>query len=248
VRKGVRNHFSLSAFLYRIVTDLVCSQHRFLDIPLFQVLAVLACPDPCKEICMQLQTYRLLIEIGLTAPLGECCRNSKKILHVMGNFMRDDVCLGKISRSLQRSGEFIKEAQIYIDAAIRRTVEGADPGVPQSALSRILVAENHEFWRTVRESHLIELLCPDYLGVRKNDTDKLELLLFLRRSLIIDFPQFAAAEQCRGINQTELPARKSEYGERDQALNAKKPCNHVEQQTDATRSSGYALATSIPDI
>src|SRR5688572_2245428 len=100
-------------------------------------------PDAGKAIGLQ---FRLDGGAVGTIP----ARKIEDVLHVMTDFVRDNIGLGKISRSLKSVAKFLKERKIQVDLFVPWTVERAHRGLSESAGGLHSSRKQYECRRTIR--------------------------------------------------------------------------------------------------
>src|ERR1700730_3192470 len=106
------------------------------------------CPQtPAKQSACSSEPNRKLV--GLLRVLLPCrlhlALDAEQFLHMMSNFMGQDVGLGKLSGRAEALLQFVVEAQIDINLLILWTVERTGRGLRQAAGRIDRVAKQHEF-------------------------------------------------------------------------------------------------------
>jgi hypothetical protein len=101
-------------------------------------------------------------------------------LHVVADFVGDDVGPGKIARRLQLPLHVLVKRQVDVDPTVPRTVERPHRGL-RGATGRLhLTGEQHQGRLGIVLAHLAELLIPNNLGVVENDLREVSLLFLFR--------------------------------------------------------------------
>ena len=83
-------------------------------------------PDAGEAIGLQFQLYRQLVGANRIAPLPlglHLPGDTEQILHMMANFMPDDIGLREITRRAKTAAQFLEERQFDLDLVVARTVE-----------------------------------------------------------------------------------------------------------------------------
>jgi len=78
-------------------------------------------PDAGEKIGLQFQSHGKRIGLFFAGPATcsiDLIGNAQQFLHVMPNFVGDDIRLGKIARRLKALLQFVKETQVEINPFI----------------------------------------------------------------------------------------------------------------------------------
>lgn len=110
------------ALAKRVVADLVRGIERFAQIRLVdrKRRARGMSPDASEAIGLQLNAHRRLV---LALALNLNLRRADQILHVVTNFVRDDIGLREIARRAQTITHQIIEARVDVEFVVARAVE-----------------------------------------------------------------------------------------------------------------------------
>src|SRR5262249_52154147 len=139
------------------------------------------------KICLQLEPDRKLVVIRFAEPTTRrlhTITDAEQILHVMSNFMCNNVCLREIATGTQPLLEFVKKSEVDVNTSIFWTIKrtGGTTGKPAAGPS--LVCEEYELRLFVFASHLLEDRMPCVFGIGENDSDELRCLI--ARCLAVD--------------------------------------------------------------
>src|SRR6266480_1399112 len=143
----------------------------------------IASPNACLKIGLQLEPDRKLIVFRLTHSTARRLHTiayTEQILHVMSNFVRDDVGLCEIASCTQALLELTEKTEVDINASILRTIErtGGAAGEPATGLNQ--VREEHEPRVLVPSAHLTKDFIPCVFRIGENDADELRCLIAWR--------------------------------------------------------------------
>src|SRR5258705_2806205 len=139
VSESFGNHVALSAFLNCVVADLGGGVQALFDIARLKDLALAigeAGPDAGKTVCLQLKPHGKGIGFALGgAPLTglDLVHDAEQVLHVMADFVRNHIGLGKIAGSFETVVEFTKESEVDINFLVVAAIEGAGGGLREAA-------------------------------------------------------------------------------------------------------------------
>src|SRR5437762_14288385 len=168
MRKGIRHDISLPFTLQTIVTDGARRTQCFLDIAGFDDAPPLRMvgPDASQKICLKLKPHRtargaLLVRSATHSP--------EQVLHVMTNFMSDDIGDRKISRRAKPGSQLVKECKINVKLLVARTIKGTARRSGDAATRLNLVSKKNQSWFAVLRAQLAKLFCPGILSLRQND-------------------------------------------------------------------------------
>ena len=166
-----------------IIANRAGRAHRFLYIASFHNMldpVGITSPNAGKKICLQLEPDREPIVFSFTDPPSHRLHtigNAEQILHVMSNFVRDDVGLRKIASCTQAILEFMEKTQVDVNASIFWTIERTSGPAREPAAGPNLVREDHQLWLLVLAAHLPEDRMPGVFGIGQNDSDELRCLI-----------------------------------------------------------------------
>src|SRR6185312_8171178 len=124
--------------------------HRFFDIAgFYNVLDPVGItgPNACQKICLQLEPDRELIVFRLTHSTARrlyTIANTEQILHVMSNFVGDDVGLCEIASCTQAFLELTEKTEVDVNASILRTIKRTSGAAGEPATGLNQVREEHE--------------------------------------------------------------------------------------------------------
>jgi hypothetical protein len=165
--------------LQAVVADGACGAEGFFDVAGFEdaeTLFGMVGPDAGQEVGLQLEPHGKLIVFGLghAAPhAADALGNAELVLHVMADFVGDDVGLGEVARRAKTVLQLAEKAQVEIDLLVGGAVERPDRGAGEAAGRADFVAEQHERGIAIPAAHLLELLLPHVLGAGQHDADEL---------------------------------------------------------------------------
>ena len=153
--------------------------HRFFDIAGFDNVldpVGITRPNACQKIGLQLEPDRELIVFRLTHSTARRLHTigyAEQILHVMSNFVGDDIGLCEIASCAQAFLELTEKTEVDVNASILRTLErtGGATGEPAAGLNQ--VREEHEAGLLVLSAHLPKDFVPGVFGVGENNSDEL---------------------------------------------------------------------------
>jgi hypothetical protein len=129
VGKALGNHITLTAFLDSIVADLRGCIQTLLDVSFFENLSIPVCrarPDPGKAISLKFHPYRNGISLATArAALQLAClsHHAELVLHMVTDFVGDDIGLREISRCFETVAQLAKEFQIDVNVTVSAAVE-----------------------------------------------------------------------------------------------------------------------------
>ena len=146
-------------------------------------------PDAGKEIGLELEPHREAVVFRFTdaATLRlHLVADTEEILHVMSDFVRDNVSLREVSGRAEAFVERSIESKVDVNAPILRAVERSTGAAGESASGPGLVREEHELRLFILAAHLPEELMPGVLGVGEDNANKLRR--FVARRIALDLP------------------------------------------------------------
>src|SRR5581483_3179820 len=169
--EGFRNDGAAGAALQGVIPDLGSRIQRGLDVSRLEAPAVLALrargPHTCKAVRLQLQAHAECIRLRIICAqplLIHTAEDAEQVLHVMTDFMADDIRVRELSRRTELSGHEVEKAEIEIHDAVVRTVERAGCRFALTAGRRITVPEEPQVRILIREAALLESRRPDRFG------------------------------------------------------------------------------------
>ena len=125
--KALWIHSSSRHALQTIVPNRRRRFQTFIDVSGFEYVALLSGmpPHPGKAIGLQLQTDGKLIRRSRIPPARSLnfLFNPKYLLHVMSDFMGQNISLGEIARGAEALFQFVIKAQIDVDLFVLRTIK-----------------------------------------------------------------------------------------------------------------------------
>ena len=178
--EGVGLYFAGRFFLDHVVTDGIGGAHGFFNVAAFEILLAVVSPDAGVKICLQLESNRHLLAVRFAATGRDFVRGAGQLLHVVTNFVSDDVGLGKIAWRVECLCQLVVKAQVDVDLFIRRAIERSRFGAARAATTGLNHApiENQGGWLVFRVV-ASELRSPNILGAGEHDADKFGQLCFL---------------------------------------------------------------------
>src|SRR5262245_7184415 len=132
-------------------------------------------PNAGQKICLQLQPDRQPIVFSFTNPASSrlhAIGNAGQILHVMSNFVRDDVRLREIATCAEALLEFTEKAEVDVNASILRTIERTGGPTGEAATGLNHICEEHELRFFVLAAHLLKHRIPGVFGISENDSNE----------------------------------------------------------------------------
>ena len=106
--------------------------------------------------------------------------NPQQLLHVMADFMRDHVALGKIAVSAKLAFHVIVKGEIDIDGAVRRAVERPHHGLSGAASGAGCAPVHHQLRLLVGTPHLLKQLTPGVFRCGEDHGGKFGRFIFIR--------------------------------------------------------------------
>ena len=125
-------------------------------------------PYACEAVCLQFEIdgERVPLRRILTGEVLNLLFDSEDILHVVAEFVRDNVSLGKVRVTAAEMPEFIPEAQVDVDLLIRRAIERAGLRLGGTATGLCVVAKEHKLCAAIFFSRLLgQKCCPCLLHI-----------------------------------------------------------------------------------
>ncbi len=129
-------------------------------------------PDTSQEVGLQFQTHAHAIGFGFVTASSQFLlellnlhRQSKFILHMVTNFMRNDIGHSEITRGSELVTHLLKEAHVEIDVLIARTIERTDRGAGATAGRVNLIAKEHELGGMILLAHARHDFRPGVFGI-----------------------------------------------------------------------------------
>ena len=172
-------------------------------------------------------SWRTEIEVRSATHLVHPRRNAQQVLHVVSNFVCDDISLRKVTRRVELTRELVVKTEVDVNLLIARTIKGAHARVAHAAGRGDLALVDDELRFDVLPPCPFEFLRPDVLGIGKHDGDEVQESLLAGRGLVVDLLHLTAAEQRSRVDQPDLPADDADHRQHDQSLDAKHAYNDV---------------------
>ena len=140
-------------------------------------------PDACEAVRLQFHFDGKSVHFGLRRVLLQLAHfglNPQQLLHVMADFMRDNVALSKITVSAKLAFHVIVKREIDIDGAVCRAVERPHHRLPGTASGAGCAPVHHQLRLLVGAPHLLELLTPCVFSCGENNGGKFGRFIFIR--------------------------------------------------------------------
>src|SRR5512132_74963 len=144
-------------------------------------------PNTSEKIRLQLEPDREPIVIRFahaTARRLHTIGNAEQFLHVMSNFVGDNVGLCEIASCTQAFLELTEKTEVDVNASILRTIEWTGGATGEAAAGLNHVREEHEPRLLVLAAHLPEDFIPGVFGIGENNGDEFRCLI--ARCLSVD--------------------------------------------------------------
>ena len=133
-----------SLLLEVVVADGVCAAEGFLDVARFERLEFLLSvigPDAGEEIGLKLEANGELVPLalaGAAASSVDLVGDAEDFLHVVADFVGDDVGLGEVAGCAEAVLQFAIEVEVKVNTFIFGAVKGTDCGAvrPQAESTR----------------------------------------------------------------------------------------------------------------
>jgi len=177
---------ALSLFLQAVIADGIGGAQSFLDVSRLQEMAGVVRPNTGVEIGLKFEAHRKLVEVTLTeaGPLGiDHVGRAEELLHVVADFMGDDVSLGEVTGGTELVCQLREKADVEIDAAVvvGRAIEWSGGGTGAPAAGADHAAEKHEFGIFVLLPSLTRQdIPPHVLSAGEHDFDEFHRGFLLR--------------------------------------------------------------------
>src|SRR5262249_37084540 len=120
---------------------------------------------------LEFKAHRQLVPRSRILPLRlpHLLLQSKQVLHVMANLVRQDVGLGEVSRGAEPAFQFVVEAEIDVYLLISGAIKRSRSGL-RHATSRIhRITKKHQLGMPVLRATSSENLSPSVLRVIKDE-------------------------------------------------------------------------------
>src|SRR5262245_54640037 len=181
----VGHHIALASALQAIISDRGCGLHGSFDVTRLDeapLLLRVVSPYAGKAIGLQLDAHLKAVGADLIQGLLrllDLWEDSKQILHVMANLVRDDIGLGELATSASDFAaaeaplDILKERRVEIDLLIDRAIERPHGGLGEAARRLRRAGEHDEIWRPVGLAGTLEDLHPFGLRTSQHGRDKL---------------------------------------------------------------------------
>src|SRR5438270_10074188 len=177
--EGVGNDDASRLLLQTVIADRACRVHCGLDIALFNdVLGAIGVmgPDPGQAVGLQFDLDRNCVGAAPVASrlltVGGL-QNAERILHVVADFMRDDISLGELARRMEAGLHLLEKREIEVHLLVIRTIEWTGGRAGEPAGRGDPAGVEHEFRFDIGLTATAEYLLPDVLGVGDDDGNKM---------------------------------------------------------------------------
>ncbi len=174
--------------LERIVADGGGGGEALLDVAGFEArlhLVVEVGPDAGEAVGLQFHAHLKLVggrlARSLLAQRHHLVGNAEQRLHVVADLVRDNVGLREIARRMEAALQFLVEAQVDVDGAVERAIEGAHGRLAEPAFGARRIGKDDELGLLVGASRVLEDLLPDVLGIGEDMAHELRHLVVLGR-------------------------------------------------------------------
>jgi hypothetical protein len=253
VGEGIGHRGSARRFLQAIVADRLGGRDRRFEVAWLEemlLLFLIGGPDAGETIGHELDPHRQIIRAALIAHargtlLGrlDFRENAEQVLHMMADFMGDDISIGKVTAAAEAPLHVLKEGRVEINFLIPWAIERPHGGLGAAASRGCAAAIEHELRLDVGNAFLLgQNFRPDRLVGREHGGDELAHVIggrprlprLRRRGLgarahLVD--HFGTADEKARIN----PERPADEAENDNCPDAK-----------ATLAAGNAASLPAP--
>src|SRR5262249_35582259 len=110
-------------------------------------------------------------------------REAEERLHVMPDLVRDHIRLREVATAPQSRTHLVEEAQVQVDLAVERAIEGTGCGGSPAALAPPRAAEEDEARRLVRAALALEDSGPGVFGVTEDRAHEIRTFVIRGRRL-----------------------------------------------------------------
>ena len=189
MREGIGYDLALRPALEIIVADHTRCAHCFFDVPNFHdVLDAISVtrPDTGEEIRLELEPDGELIVFCLAdaaACAVQAIGDAEQLLHMMPDFVGDDVSLREIARRPEAITQLPVKAQVDVNTPILRAIERTAGPAGETATGSDLVREENQLRLLVLAAHGPEQLMPRILGIGQDNGDELRCFIAGRVAL-----------------------------------------------------------------
>jgi len=142
-------------------------------------------PHTGKAVCLQFHGYGKLIARSrvLLLNVAYFALDAQHVLHVVPDFVRHYICLGKLARRAV-AAQLIPETEVKINLLVRRAIEGASR-CPSSAASGLrIVAKQDQVRSWVADPLLTKNQRPGVLCIAQNKRGELRGAVLDRKSVV----------------------------------------------------------------
>src|SRR4030042_2196009 len=167
MRKSIRNNTSLVSLLKYITANGCRCIHSLFNIAglkRLEHLLVVMRPHTCKKVGLQFKPYQepVCVYFAYSCPLIiDITKYSELVLHMVANFMGNNVSNCKIAICSEPRFKFIKKSKVDIYLLITRTIKWPAGAACISACRLNLIPEQNQGWHLVSHIRLAENSCPD---------------------------------------------------------------------------------------
>ena len=217
MRETFRNDLPLGTTLNVVVTDRRSGTHRFLHIAGVKQFAItrVVCPYAGEAVRLQFDTNRQCIALCFAEPLPQRLRffhNAELVLHVVSNFVRYHVGLGKVTGCLEALLQRTVKREIDVHALIERTVKRPHRRLTGATRRTRCAFEDHDLGFAIFAAQLSEQCVPGFLGIEQHARNELAKLIgrrfcrALRRSRLLHrLCRLGEAENDARLTSKQLP-------------------------------------------
>ncbi len=180
----VRHHAALALLLQAVIADGIGGIQGLFDVSRLQpvqAFARMVGPHTRQAIGLQLLAYQQAAIALHLPPLLACFldfrRHAEQRLHMVSDFVGNDVGLGEVSGGGEALGHFLEETHVQIDLPVCRAIERTGRRRGKAAGRVDPAAEQHQFRLLVLASGLLENLAPGVFGIAKDRAHELGLFI-----------------------------------------------------------------------
>jgi hypothetical protein len=217
MRKGIGHDVALRTALEIIVADHTRRTHCFFDVAGFDdVLDAISVtrPDTGEEIRLELEPDGELIVFSFTDTSARALHtisNAEQVLHMMPDFVRDDIGLREITWRPEPITQLPVEAQVDVNAPILRAIKRTAGSAGESAAGSDLVREEDQLRLLVLAARGSEQLIPRVFGIGQDNGH--ELRCFIARRVALDLLGRRQLSLLLGVNQRLRVAAEQEVND-----------------------------------
>ena len=151
-----------------VVSDCGCCTQGAFDIPSLEEVALLRRfrPDTCEAISLQFHAYRQCVPGAgiLTLQATHFAFDAEEVLHMMSEFVGENIRLRELARSSESALQLVVEAEIDVDLLIGGTIERSSGRLRRAASGR---RERAPIWHAGTESRGLAESLPRSSGCRR---------------------------------------------------------------------------------